>query len=110
MAREGYTGPGKLNNDKVLKAINNNGMFPVVGMNKGKPAPDKCRTTCWCEEGTQLVNGDWFIPRIPDKRLKALEVSEEEIQKFMDVLTSVGWTIREVEDNEFPVVEEPETI
>jgi len=80
--------------------INNTPWFPIAGKVNGKPAPESnAKTTKWCNSGTELANGEWAVPRIPESRLDTLEVPQEDRQAFLDAF---GQDIRTLTSDDFP--------
>jgi hypothetical protein len=69
-----------------LDAVNNHPKLPHVGRNalSGKLQPDKCQTTKWCDSVTECLDGKFGFPRVTEKWLDILEVSEEDRQAFLD--------------------------
>jgi hypothetical protein len=88
-----------------LNYLNNHPALPHVGRNAktGLPAPDKCKTTKWCNEVTECTDGKFGFPRVTTQWLDALEISMEDRQAFLDNFQP---TIEEFDSAWIPVVEE----
>jgi len=87
-----------------INAINNSGWFPITGKVNGEDAPpENAKTTCWVEVPTEMLNGRWAIPNIPDSRLDFLGVPQAERDGFN---SAFGQNNMELTTEDFPVIEE----
>jgi hypothetical protein len=87
--------------NRCITAVNGSGWFPIIGNNAatGEPQPDKQQTIAWVEVATEMLSGEWAIPRIPQDRLDYLEVSQEDRDAF---LAAFGQGIRDLTHEDFP--------
>ena len=100
---EYYVFATKADADTCLGFINTTSWFPVVGSVNGVPAPQNQKTEKWADEPTEMLSGEWCIPRIPESRLDYLGVSAESRATF---LAAFGQDIRTLTHADFPVPEE----
>ena len=103
MSNEFYCFATEAEANACIGALNSNPVFPIVGNCGGKPAPDKQQTTKWVDAPTELVSGDWAVPRVPTARLDSLGVGEEDRAAF---IAAFGQDIRVLESRDFPQPEE----
>ena len=96
---EYYVFPTEADAQACLDYINGTAWFPIVGNRNGQPAPDAQATERWAEAPTEMASGEWCVPRIPESRLDALGVSQEERDAGM---AAYGQDIRELSDSDFP--------
>lgn len=90
--------------DVCLQAINTSGWFPIKGYIDGVPAPeDKAKTLKWAEAPSEMLSGEWAVPRPPKSRLDFLGVSEAEQAAFV---AAFGQDIRDLDSSDFPEPEE----
>lgn len=83
--------------------INATPWFPIIGKINGIESPDSAKTTCWCEEPLEMLNGNWAVPKIPQTRLEALNVPQVTRDDF---ISAFGQDIRELSSLDFPVIED----
>ena len=95
-----------------------NSKLPVVGLNKGIPAPTKQQTTKWADPRL-MSSGEYCFPIVPPERLQACgelfqnkegewEYSGIPSEVIKDFLTNHGTDIRELTSTDFPEDEPPE--
>ena len=63
--------------------INGASWFPIVGNVSGKPAPDKQKTERWMNEPLEMITGEWAVVCIPEIRMEAAGVPEEDREKYL---------------------------
>jgi hypothetical protein len=94
----------------ALDYINNHPALPHVGVNAatGEPQPDKCKTTKWCDSVTACTDGKFGFPRVSEKWLDVLGVSEEDRAAYLAgfVTSKPGGVVEEFNSDWIPVVEE----
>lgn len=88
--------------DACVAAINGTNWFPIVGNRAGVPDPSACQTTKWCDGPTEMLSGEWAVPRIPTSRMDYLEVPQAERDAFLAVY---GQDIRDLGVADFPAPE-----
>ena len=81
-----------------IDAINGSGYFPITGNCCGVAAPDKQKTTNWIDTPREMTTGSYAVPRIPDKSLNALKVTQDNRDDF---LAEYGQDIRHLSSNDF---------
>jgi hypothetical protein len=104
---EYYVFPNEIASQACVDYINNTPWFPIVGCVNGVPAPQNAKTIKWCDSGTEMASGEWAVPRVPETRLDALGVPQEDRDSFIAVF---GQDIRDLSSVDFPVVEDDTTI
>ena len=82
-----------------LDYINATPWFPIVGQSQGVPAPQNQTTTKWVEAPSEMLTGEWAVPRIPNARLDHLEVPQGSRDAFM---SAFGQDIRGLDSGDFP--------
>jgi hypothetical protein len=85
-----------------LNAINNSGWFPIIGRNKGAPAPHKQQTIDWRDSPKEMLSGEWAVPRPAANRLDFIGVPANERASFLAVY---GGDIRTLTGSDFVVIE-----
>ena len=81
-----------------LDYINSTPWFPIVGKKLGVDDFTSQKTEMWEESTSELLTGEWAIPRIPDSRLDYVGVPQEDRNAF---LVAFGQDIRWLEKSEF---------
>ena len=103
---EYYVFPTEAEAQACLDFINSTPWFPVKGMVNGQPTPEENqKTTSWADEVLEMVSGEWVVPRIPDDRLDAVGVPQEDRDAFM---AAFGQDIRALTSADFPAPPEEE--
>jgi len=100
---EYYVFPTEVEAIACVNFINSTPWFPIVGKTNGVFNPDAQQTTCWVDAPTELVSGEWAVPRIPEVRLDALNVPASQRDAF---LVAFGQDIRDLDRSDFPEPEE----
>ena len=75
---------GNTNAVTITNAMNwlNTSLFlPQPGYKEGQEIPDQ--TTSWCDTVYETTNGWYCIPKIPEKRLDAIGVPQEDRTNFL---------------------------
>ena len=95
--------------ETLIQAINASGAFPAMGKRNGvvNTDPDSM-TTCWVEQGREMITGERAIPRIPEARLDAVDYPQESRDQFLALLASLGGEIRALSTTDFPTITEEE--
>lgn len=89
---------------EALTNINNSSFFPIKAKDKnGVIREDWQATTKWCDTVTELTDGTFAIPRMPNARLVAAGVTEWQKRKFREAF---GKNIRLVAEEEIKRIEE----
>lgn len=83
--------------------INSTPWFPVVSSVAGQSAPDRAQTLRWVDAPTQMVSGEWAVPRIEVARLDTLGVTQPQRDQF---LAAFGQDIRTLSSVDFTNQEE----
>lgn len=83
----------------AIAAINGSGWFPVVGNKNGVPNPSAQKTVAWVDAATEMLSGEWAVPRIPEDRLDYLDVPQQDRDNF---LAAYGQDIRDLTSEDFP--------
>lgn len=92
--------------ENAMANINSHAVFPIRGRYRGQPAPDgKAKTERWADEVTQLKDGRFAFPKIPDPTLDAYNIPENDRAAFRQAF---GPKIEELTAADFPApVEQP---
>nr|BDD44691.1 hypothetical protein 21 [Legionellales bacterium] len=96
---EYYVFANETDANACIAAINGTSWLPIVGNCKGQPAPSKQQTTKWVENATEMLSGEYAVPRIPEGRLDHLGVPQAERDAF---LATYGTDIRDLGASDFP--------
>lgn len=97
--KEYYVFTTKGEADTCLAQINGSGWFPIVGKVAGTPAPQNTKTEKWALAPSELLTGEWAVPRVPTDKLDLMGVPQEDRDAF---LAAFGKDIRILSSADFP--------
>lgn len=96
---EFYCFPDQTAAQACVDAINASGWFPIIGNKNGVPNPSAQHTVAWVDGPTQMLSGEWSIPRIPTAQLDFLGVPQAQRDSFIAMF---GQDIRTLTHVDFP--------